>query len=79
MIRFPSIRVFAIICFCWCFVQTWGLFNSFSKSEEVHRILADNYYPDDTFPRDEKCDLWDQLGMYMPWVHEDKATTRFVV
>lgn len=39
--------------------------------QEVHGILADNYYPDDTFPRDEKCDLWDQLGMYMPWVHED--------
>lgn len=38
---------------------------------EVHGILADNYYPDDTFPRDEKCDLWDHLGMYMPWVYED--------
>ncbi|CAJ1340644.1 unnamed protein product [Effrenium voratum] len=43
-------------------------FYGLKSRPDVHAILKDNRYPDDLFPRDEKCDLWDQLGMYMPWV-----------
>lgn len=43
------------------------LFYSLKAKPEVHAILADNIFPDDLFPRDPKCDLWDKLSAYLPW------------
>jgi len=46
------------------------LWYDLSVNPKIQRVLADNFYPDDLFPRDEKCDLWDQLSQIAPWVHE---------
>jgi len=55
------------------------LFYTLKAQPEVHGILTDNHFPDDTFPRDEKCDLWDELGMYMPWVQETQIQSKEVM
>ena len=45
----------------------------------------DNRYPDDVFPRDPKCDLWDELASTLHWVHEggaqvtDRGSQKWVV
>lgn len=40
---------------------------------EIRQVRADNRYPEDLFPRDEKCDLWDKLSIHAPW-HESSPT-----
>lgn len=44
---------------------------------EVLQVLADNRYPDDIFPRDPKCDLWDQISASLPWVRESRTAPSF--
>lgn len=64
----------------------WPRFNSDQrllyslKSEPaIHQILADNRYPDDLFPRDEKCDLWDELAPQLPWILPQRPATSLAV
>lgn len=35
---------------------------------KVHAISSTNRYPDDLFPRDPKCDLWDRLDPVLPFI-----------
>ncbi|CAE7205665.1 Washc4, partial [Symbiodinium necroappetens] len=67
------------------FHATQRLFYDLKGRPEVHEILADlwlkgcngynrctqdNRFPDDLFPRDPKCNLWDELASTLHWVHE---------
>eukprot|EP00931_Biecheleriopsis_adriatica_P066515 TRINITY_DN4085_c0_g1_i1.p1 TRINITY_DN4085_c0_g1~~TRINITY_DN4085_c0_g1_i1.p1 ORF type:complete len:623 (+),score=77.82 TRINITY_DN4085_c0_g1_i1:69-1937(+) len=44
-------------------------FYSLKDRPEVRPILPDNRFPDDLFPRDEKCDLWDDMAPYLRFAH----------
>lgn len=47
------------------------LFYSLTQSPEVRQIRSNNYYPDDRFPRDPKCDLIDGLSADLRFRHDD--------
>lgn len=59
------------------FHATQRLFYDLKGRPEVHEILADNRYPDDLFPRDPKCNLWDELASTLHWVHEGPSSRSF--
>lgn len=54
-------------------------FYSLKDSPEVRRVLADNRYPDDLFPRDEKCDMWDDMAPYLRFAHSSSHQANLVV
>jgi len=51
------------------FSQKNRIFYYLQSRPQVRSILADNMYPDDPFPRDPKCDLWDAMAADLPWIH----------
>lgn len=46
-------------------------FYSLRDAPAVHQIRKDNIYPDDLFPRDPKCDLWDSMSSNLRFEHDD--------
>mmetsp|Transcript_107457 Transcript_107457/g.213377 ORF Transcript_107457/g.213377 Transcript_107457/m.213377 type:complete len:605 (+) Transcript_107457:121-1935(+) len=53
------------------FSQESRLFYYLQNRPQVRSILADNMYPDDPFPRDPKCDLWDTMAANLPWIQSE--------
>ena len=61
----------------WPFFTCWACKFSYSRAHDSRFQsfssgdgAEDNRYPDDLFPRDAKCDLWDELASTLQWVHE---------
>merc|ERR1712217_882001 len=60
--------------------SAWPLFNSrdrlfysLKQGPEVRQIMSSNYYPDDLFPRDEKCDFIDSVSGKFRFQHDGEA------
>jgi carboxylesterase type B len=51
------------------------MFYSLQHEPEVLQIRSNNYYPDDLFPRDPKCDLIDSISSFMAFRHDEKRSS----
>lgn len=49
------------------FDSTQREYYSLNSEPSVGTLRADNKYPDDEFPRDEKCDFIDRVDLTLPW------------
>lgn len=61
--------------------SAWPLYNfrdrqyyALKQEPEVRAIRADNYYPDDLFPRDAKCDMIDSISASLMFRHNGTLT-----